>query len=79
MKKDNNLHVYKVKDYTGEETVHLASGKIAAIQAHLIHFGLIYLEKEPEVSEPIFLKDIEDRSIICWEPYCCLAGACTYE
>ena len=70
--------VYRVKDHTGDETYHLAVNKDSAIQAHLVHFGLSYLSHVPEVSDGKNLGEFEDRSIICWDTYCCLAAATTY-
>jgi len=69
------MKVYTVIDYTGEKTKHLAVSKEAAIQAHLVHYGLFYLKKEPAVDEGKDLSEFKDRSEICWDVYCCLAGA----
>jgi len=70
--------VYKVKDHTGEETLHLAVNKVSAIQAHLVHFGLAYLKEVPQVSDGVCLEGIPNRNTICWDVYCCLAGATSY-
>jgi len=74
----SNMLVYTVKDHTGEETTHLAISKESAIQAHLIHFSLLYLLSVPEVSEGILLSKIKDRKTICWDPNCCIVGATDY-
>lgn len=67
--------VYDVEDHTGEETRHLAVNKDAAVQAHMIHFGLLRLEKEPKVSEGRQLSEFSgERHTICWELCCCLAA-----
>lgn len=67
--------VYDVKDYTGAESRHLAIDKEAAIQAHLIHYGLLYLKEPPEVSNGIPLSKFKNnRKTICWDLSCCLAG-----
>ena len=68
------MRVYTVVDHTRNSTNHLAVGYEEAIQAHLLHFGLLYLEKEPTVTVQD-LKDVKDRSIICWNLTCCLIGA----
>ena len=68
--------VYTVTDHTGESTKHLAASKESAIQAHLVHFGLIYLNQEPEVDNGIPLSEFKDnRDQICWDTICCLVGA----
>ena len=73
------MKVFTVTDHTGETTKHLALNKEFAIQAHLIHFGLIWLEKEPIVDEGEDLINFKNnRSEICWDKYCCLAGATDY-
>lgn len=74
----SNMLVYTVEDHTGAITIHLALNKESAIQAHLMHFGLRYLEVYPNVSEGVPLSEIKDRSIICWDVHCALAGATDY-
>lgn len=67
--------VYDVTDHTGEKTRHLAVNKEAAIQAHMIHFGLFSLQEEPEVSDGISLSKFRDRrDTICWDLNCCMAA-----
>ena len=73
------MKVYKLKDYTGSESTHLAINKDSAIQAHLQHYGLLSLPGDIHVIEEIELKDLKDRSTICWEPLCVLVGATNYK
>lgn len=72
------MKVYTVRDYAGETTTHLAVDFKAAVQAHLIHFGLLYLKREIGVVCIKELKEVKDRSTVCWDKYCCLAGATDY-
>jgi len=74
--KGEEMLVYTVTDHTGEITKHLAVDKEGAIQAHLIHFGLLYLKEEPLVSEGVSLSEYKkDRSEICWELGCALVSS----
>ena len=68
------MRVFTVLDHTGESTNHFAVGAEEAIQAHLVHFGLLGLEKSPTVTVQDLI-DVKDRSIICWDIECCLVGA----
>ena len=69
--------VYDVIDHTGAKSRHLCVNKISAIQAHLIHYGLSYLQEPPKVSDGIPLIELY-RSSICWDLFCCMAGATDY-
>lgn len=74
------MKIFTVTDHTGATTKHLAINKISAIQAHLVHFGLSYLEKEPIVDNGITLSNIKyNRTEICWDKYCCLTGATLFK
>jgi len=74
------MKVFTVIDHTGETTKHLAVNKLSAIQAHLVHFGLSYLEKEPKVDGGIELSNFKDnRDEICWDIYCCITGATLFK
>jgi hypothetical protein len=68
------MKVYTIRDHAGCESTHLAVSSEAAIQAHLFHYGLLYLEGEITIVSVKELIDVE-RSSICWEPTCCLIGA----
>lgn len=73
------MKVFTVTDHTGETTKHLAVNKESAIQAHLVHFGLFYLKEEPKVNEGKDLSNFKNsRDEICWDTYCCMAGAEDY-
>lgn len=74
----DKMLVYEVEDYMGTKSRHLAINKESAIQAHLVHYGLSYLKKPPVVSNGKPLSEFKDRSSICWNKYCCLAGAFDY-
>jgi len=68
------MKVYTLRDYTGCESTHLAVSYRSAIQAHLVHYGLLYLKGEIEIVNIKELRDIKDRSTICWDLSCTLAG-----
>lgn len=75
MKPKKLMKVYTLRDYTGCESTHLAIDLKAAIQAHLMHYGLLGLNgdiKEVSCKEP---SEIKDRSTICWNLTCCLVAA----
>lgn len=72
------MKVYTVRDHTGEETIHLATDFFAAVQAHLTHFGLLYM-KEVKLVSVRELIDVKDRNSICWHTRCVLAGADSYK
>lgn len=74
----NKMLVYEVEDWLGTKSRHLAINKESAIQAHLVHYGLSYLKEPSDVSNGKPLSEFKDRSLICWNKYCCLAGASNY-
>jgi len=65
------MHIYETKDYTGATCRHFAVNPSAAIQAHLVHFGLLSLSGPIEVTEITQSLRKED---VCNDPYCQLAG-----
>lgn len=73
---DMKIHV--IKDYTGVTSTHLAMNFEAAVQAHLVHYGLLHLKGKVELISVKELIEVEDRDTICWNLNCCLAGACDY-
>jgi len=70
--------VYTVTDYTGAQSTHLAASKESAIQAHLVHYGLIGLQYTPKVDDGIPLSEVK-RDLICWDTSCCFVGASEYK
>ena len=72
------MKVRTVRDYTGMESTHLSTNNESAIQAHLTHYGLLYLKEDPEITKTQELSEIEDRKTICWNTICCLAAANDY-
>jgi hypothetical protein len=59
--------VYKVTDHTGAESSHEAVNEEGAVQAHLVHYGLLYLCKEPKVEI--------SSGVPCKGEYCKLAAS----
>ena len=72
------MKVYRIRDYTGCESTHLAHNFESAIQAHLVHYGLLWLKGTVEQVSIQELKEVKDRSTICWNAQCCLAAAADY-
>ena len=79
MKQPPLMKLYTIKDYTGAQSTHLAVSAESAVQAHMMHHGLLYLRGRVEVLKVEELIDIEDRSTICWEPRCCMMGTIEYD
>ena len=79
VEQEEEMKVFVLKDHTGAESTHLAADLEAAIQAHLVHFGLPHLNGEIEVISVRDLKEIKDRGSICWKFYCCIAGATIHQ
>lgn len=71
---ESQMKVYTTRDYAGCESTHLAVSSEAAIQAHLFHYGLLYLKGEITI---VSIKELIDVKLpsVCWEPMCCLIGA----
>lgn len=72
------LIVYDVEDYTGEKTIHLCVNKESAIQAHLMHYRLLYINGWIKVTGTRKLKDVKNRNEVCWDAYYCLAAVTEY-
>lgn len=73
------MKVYSLIDYTGSKSVHLAKNFDSAVQAHLQHYGLLHLSGNIKQTEVRDLKNIKDRSSICWDSFCVIAGVSNYE
>lgn len=72
----DSKQVFDVTDHSGATSRHLAVDKESAIQAHLIHYGLMYLQEDPNVSNGVLLSDFkESRESICWDKNCCIVAA----
>ena len=72
---DPKMKVHTLRDYTGCESTHLAIDFEAAVQAHLMHYGLCGLNGDIEEIDCKELSEIEDRNTICWDLNCCLVAA----
>lgn len=70
-----SMKVYTLRDHKGSESTHLAIDFDAAIQAHLMHYGLLGLYGDIEEISCKELSEIKDRSTICWDLNCCLVAA----
>ena len=70
-----SMAVYDVEDYTGEKSIHLSVNKESAIQAHLMHYGLFYINGWVKVVRIRKLIEIKNRDSICWDSHCCLVAA----
>jgi hypothetical protein len=77
------MKVYEVTDQYGSMSIHFSVSKEAAIQAHMIHFGLLWLEGDVQVSDGLTLDEWHnagrERDEICWDKFCCLVGAHSQE
>ncbi len=70
------MKVFEVTDHTNSKSIHLSVNKEAAIQAHLYHYGLLGLDKEPQVNDGIPLEDWKKkRDTICWDSVCVLIAS----
>jgi len=74
------MEVYVVQDHSTcrAKSIHFAVDEEAAIQAHLVHYGLLGLDERPKVRCVGGLPRIR-RDRICWDVRCVLTGASVVE
>jgi len=69
---------FVVIDHTNEKSIHMALGREGAIQAHMVHYGLLCLNQEPRVRSTRSLPQ-QRRERLCWDSLCLLASMSTEE
>lgn len=58
------VRLWQVTDYTGAKSVHYAVGAEHAIQKHLVHYGLLFLEEKPRAQVVLGFAEV------CYDSYC---------
>lgn len=71
--KDKTIpHVWYTVDADGSGCRHLAMGREGALQAHLIHFGMMGYSKEIKFKDEGCINEKTDRSSVCMDAHCVL-------
>lgn len=74
-----SMAVYDVEDYTKAKSTHLSVNKESAVQAHLMHYGLLYISGWIKVVRVRELREVKNRDTVCWDSHCCLVVATEYK
>ena len=69
----SKVKAFVVIDHTKAKSIHMALNKDGAIQAHLIHYGLVGLDLEPKVRCTNRLPMMR-RERMCWDSLCLLGS-----
>jgi len=67
-------HIWETRDEDGESARHLCQSEEGAIQAHLLHYGLVPCDQEITAKDIGKIGPTTERDGICFDPTCVLYG-----
>lgn len=73
-KTDDVPHVWYTKDQDGGECRHLAMGEVGAVQAHLLHHGMVAYPGDVSARDEGRITVDTDRNAVCMDYLCVFYG-----